>query len=151
MKSTLKVALKANERIYVNGAVISCDRKTCIEFLNDVNFLLENHVLQAAEATTALRQMYFVVQIMLMAPQDTDAAFALYRSQFPALLSTFTHRGVQAELKNIDRLVHERRFYEAMKTIRALFQIEDEILKLDAGARGVEPSRSSSVSSAAAA
>ncbi len=39
MKNTLKLSLKANEKIYVNGAVLRFDRRTSVEFLNDVNFL----------------------------------------------------------------------------------------------------------------
>ena len=34
--STLKISLKANEKIYVNGAVIKTDRKVTLEFLNIV-------------------------------------------------------------------------------------------------------------------
>ena len=47
MKNTLKISLKPNEKIYINGAVLKVDRKVSIELLNDVQFLLENHVLQA--------------------------------------------------------------------------------------------------------
>lgn len=128
MKSTFKVALKANERIYVNGAVLSVDRKTCIEFLNNVDFLLENHVLQTEHADTALKQIYFAVQIMLMAPNDTNAAHLLFKSQLASVLQVFSHPTILAELKNIDRLVHERQYYEAMKSLRALFPMEAEIL-----------------------
>jgi flagellar protein FlbT len=41
------------------------DRKATIELLNDAAFLLETPVIQASEATTPLRQLYFVVQMML--------------------------------------------------------------------------------------
>ena len=47
MSQTLRITLKANEKIYINGAVIRADRKVSLELLNDVQFLLENHVLQA--------------------------------------------------------------------------------------------------------
>ena len=68
MTSTLKITLKPNEKLYINGAVIRADRKVSLEFLNDVQFLLEAHVLQAEQATTPLKQLYFIVQIMLMNP-----------------------------------------------------------------------------------
>jgi flagellar protein FlbT len=41
MKNTLKISLKPNEKIYLNGAVIRVDRKVTLELLNDVQFLLE--------------------------------------------------------------------------------------------------------------
>jgi flagellar biosynthesis repressor protein FlbT len=145
MKSTFKVALKANERIYINGAVLSVDRKTCIEFLNNVDFLLENHVLQTEDADTALKQIYFAIQIMLMAPSDTQAAQLLFQSQLASVLQVFSHQSILAELKNVDRLVHEKHYYEAMKSLRALFALEAEIL-----GRAPPPCPSMSVSTAAA-
>ena len=36
MKSSFKIFLKANERIFINGAVIRVDRKVSLELLNDV-------------------------------------------------------------------------------------------------------------------
>jgi hypothetical protein len=58
----LKVHLKPNERVYINGGVIKVDRKVTIELMNEVVFLLEGHILQEDEATTPLRQLYFIVQ-----------------------------------------------------------------------------------------
>ncbi|TIP15060.1 MAG: flagellar biosynthesis repressor FlbT, partial [Mesorhizobium sp.] len=47
MSNTLKISLKPNEKIYINGAVVRVDRKVTIELMNDVQFLLESHVIQA--------------------------------------------------------------------------------------------------------
>jgi flagellar protein FlbT len=79
MKNTLKISLKPNEKIYLNGAVISVDRKVTIELLNDVQFLLQNHVLQPGEASTPLRQLYFMLQVMLMDPNGAAEARAMFR------------------------------------------------------------------------
>ena len=64
--------MRAGERIYVNGAVLRVDRKVSLELVNDVMFLLEGQVMQASDATTALRQLYFIVQLMLMNPTDFE-------------------------------------------------------------------------------
>lgn len=128
MKSTFKVSLKANERIYVNGAVIKVDRKTSIEFLNDVNFLLENHILQYNNANTPLKELYYLVQLMLMAPNEVDIVINLFKSRIYSLISELSDERITTELKNVDRLVHEKYFFEAMKNIRELYQIEHNIL-----------------------
>jgi flagellar biosynthesis repressor protein FlbT len=120
VKTTLKVSLKANERIYVNGAVIRVDRKTSMEFLNDVSFLLENHIMQSKDADTPLKQLYYLVQILLIEPDSGAAVFSLYRSQMNTLLATLSNKEIAAELKNIDRLVHENCLFEAMRTIRRI-------------------------------
>lgn len=129
MKNNLKISLKPNEKIYINGAVIKVDRKVSFEFLNDVHFLLENHVLQAEDATTPLRQLYFIVQVMLMDPGVAPEARDLFRKSLPLLLDTFEDEDVRSALKQIDRLIGEDRVFEALKEIRALYEREDQILQ----------------------
>ena len=128
MKSTFKISLKANEKIYINGAVLRVDRKTAIEILNDVNFLLENHILQASDATTPLKQLYFIVQVMLMAPNETEPAMLVYKNQMPGLLAAFENEHILSELKDIDQMVHQKMYFEAMRSTRALFPLEAQIL-----------------------
>ena len=41
-----------------------------------LTFLLEGQVMQVADATTPLRQLYFIVQLMLMNPHDVEEAKA---------------------------------------------------------------------------
>ena len=79
MKKPMCISLRGGEQIYVNGAVLRVDRKVTLELINDVAFLLEGQVMQVADATTPLRQLYFVVQLMLMSPNDIDDAKAVYR------------------------------------------------------------------------
>ncbi len=125
--TSFRVSMKPNERIYVNGAVLKFDRKTSLEFLNDVHFLLESQVMQAEDADTPLKRLYFVVQILLMAPQDTAAATGAFNEQLHQLLTTFEEPYVLNELKNVDRLVKEARYHEAMKVLRSLYAIEKKI------------------------
>ncbi|HEV7417852.1 flagellar biosynthesis repressor FlbT [Tianweitania sediminis] len=129
MKSKLKIALKPGEKIYVNGAVISVDRKVSLEFLNDVQFLLQNHVMQPEDATSPLRQLYFIVQIILMNPDDAAQARDLFRNSLPILLDTFTSESIRSTLKDVDRMVAEGETFEALRTIRGLFGEEVGILK----------------------
>jgi len=126
--ASFKISMKPNERIYINGAVIRFDRKTSLEFLNDVHFLLESHVMQAADADTPLKRLYFIVQAKLMAPQNGPVTNEMFDEQLTELLSTFDDSTIVHELKNIDRLVKETRFHEAMKTLRSLFPIEKAML-----------------------
>lgn len=128
MKNPLKITLKANEKIYVNGAVVRVDRKVSLEFLNDVQFLLEGHVLQPEQATTPLRQLYFIVQVILMNPGGAAEARSMLRKSLPLLLSSFTDEQVLSALKHIDRLVAEDHVYEALKVLRGLYPIEAKIL-----------------------
>ncbi len=124
MKNTLKISLKPNEKIYLNGAVIRVDRKVTLELLNDVQFLLESHVLQMDEANTPLRQLYFNLQVMLMNPSGADDAYALFRRSLPLMLASYSDPEINGALKHVDRMVGEGHIYEALKAIRALYPLE---------------------------
>jgi flagellar protein FlbT len=124
----MKISLRAGERVYINGAVLRVDRKVSVELVNDVMFLLEAQVMQAAEATTAMRQLYLVVQLMLMNPTDVLDAAAVYRQHHAALLAVCESPQMLEGLAAVDDLVGASRYYEALKRIRALFPIEQAIL-----------------------
>jgi flagellar protein FlbT len=124
----MKISLRAGERIYVNGAVLRVDRKVSLELVNDVMFLLEGQVMQAADATTAMRQLYFIVQLMLMNPTDAGDAAALYDKHHAALRAACENKQMLEGLAAIDELVGANRYYEALKRIRALFPVEQAIL-----------------------
>lgn len=128
MKSTLRISLKSGERIFINGAVLRVDRKVALEFLNDVTFLLENHVLQLEDATTPLRQLYFIAQMMLINPEGKEQSLVMFRKSVTMLLSCFQDEEVLAELKRIDAMVISGRAFDALKAIRGLYTIEDRIL-----------------------
>lgn len=128
MTNTLKISMKPNEKIYINGAVIRVDRKVTVELLNDVQFLLQNHVIQAEDASTPLKQLYFIVQVMLMNPSDAAQAREMFRRSLPLLLASFDDAEICASLKQVDRMVGEGEIYEALKAIRALYPAERRAL-----------------------
>ena len=128
MTNTLKISLKPNEKIYINGAVIRVDRKVTIELMNDVQFLLESHVIQADQASTPLRQLYFILQVMLMNPAAAAEARDMFRRSLPMLLASFEDADICGALKQIDRMVGEDHIYEALKAIRALYPLERRAL-----------------------
>lgn len=128
MKNSLRISLKAGERIFINGAVLRVDRKVSLEFLNDVTFLLENHVMQPEEATSPLRQLYFIVQMMLINPAGYEQSMTMFRKSIVMLLTCFTNDEVLSELKHIDGMVIQGKAFESLKAIRALYPIEEEVL-----------------------
>ncbi|AZO53121.1 MAG: flagellar biosynthesis repressor FlbT [Mesorhizobium sp.] len=128
MTNTLKISLKPNEKIYINGAVIRVDRKVTVELMNDVQFLLESHVIQADEASTPLRQLYFIVQVMLMNPAGADEAREMFRLSLPLLIASFEDAEIGNALKQVDRMVGEDHIYEALKAIRSLYPLERRAL-----------------------
>jgi len=124
----MKIGLKAGERLFINGAVIRAERKTSLELLNDAVFLLEGHVLQAEDATTPLRQLYFILQTMIMDPKSALGAKDLLDMVLSSSRRTFSHPTVREKLDDVARLAEEKRWFEAMKLVRELYPIEAELM-----------------------
>ena len=131
MTGRLKIHLKANERIFINGGVLKVDRKVSIELLNDVVFLLESHVMQQEDATTPLRQLYFIVQSMLIDPHTVSLARQIYDQSYTLLLATFKDRDVLEGLVEVQTRIERGKPFEALKKIRGMFAVEQRLI--DAG------------------
>ena len=124
----MHITLRANEKLYLNGAVLKTDRKVSIELLNDAVFLLEAHVIQERDATTPLRQLYYIVQLMLMAPHDIAENRAMFNQQRTAMLKVYDDRAILDALQRVGVLVEKARHFEALKVIRAVLTVEDSVL-----------------------
>ena len=130
----MNITLRAGERLFINGAVIRTDRKATIELLNDATFLLETHVMQASDANTPLRQIYFVIQVMLMDPPSAKATSELALSLIEKALTAFESPEVKSGLRSVVDLIGRSRLFEAMKTIRSLYPLEHKEMLPDAAA-----------------
>lgn len=128
MSRGFRISLRAGERIYINGAVLRPDRKVALEFLNDVAFLLESHVIHAEATTTPLRQLYFVVQTMLMDPANASTTLGVFEKSHGLLLDSFENEEILEGLGQVGSHVQANRVFEALKLIRALLPLEDAIL-----------------------
>lgn len=124
----MHISLRAGEKIYINGAVLRADRKVCIELLNDATFLLAAHVMKVEDATTPLRQLYFIMQIMLMSPNDTAAARAMFEKSIRNTIEASGNTALVTVLGDVERLVATNRIFDALKAVRALFPIEADIM-----------------------
>jgi flagellar protein FlbT len=120
----MNITLRAGERIYINGAVLRVDRKATLELMNDATFLLETHVMQAQDATTPLRQIYFVVQVMLMDPASARSTSQLAASLIAKALDAFKSKQIRAGLESVQDLIARARYFEAMKSLRAMYPLE---------------------------
>lgn len=124
----MRINLRAGEKLYLNGAVLRADRKVSLELMNDATFLLEAHVMSPDKATTPLRQLYFIVQTMLMDPSDTAVARSLFRAQSTAMRAAYDDRDVLEELTACEGRVAQDRFFEALRGLRTMFASDDALL-----------------------
>lgn len=121
----MHISLRAGERFYINGAVLRVDRKVSFELLNDATFLLDAHVMRVEEVTTPLRQLYFIVQIMLMNPADTPAARDMFEQALRATRAQIENSTILEGLDSAERFISDNRKFDALKTIRKLLSLEE--------------------------
>lgn len=122
------IHLKRNEKLFINGAVIRLDRRGSIELLNDAQFLLENHVMQANDATTPLRQLYFIVQTMLMDPENAHLTACLLESHVEKIAAVSGSADYLAVARQACMLARKAEYFEALKLLRRHFITEDGII-----------------------
>jgi flagellar protein FlbT len=122
------IGLKGKSKIYINGAVLSVDRRVNIELLNDATFLLENHVLQLSEANTPLRQLYFCLQTALMEPAAQPRVCEMVAQMLPRIQSALSGYNVPMLLREVAHLVASEKYFEALKTVRSMYAIEADVL-----------------------
>jgi flagellar biosynthesis repressor protein FlbT len=121
--------LRAGEKLYINGAVLKVERKATIELLNDATFLLEAHVIQPEDAKTPLRQLYFVLQTLLMERDSSQDTLHMFAEMSVATRLALGGGALADGLRAADALVEVGRIFEAMKSLRSLFPLEAELLK----------------------
>ena len=124
----MHITLRPGERLYLNGAVLRADRKVSLELMNDATFLLEAHVMSVDKATTPLRQLYFVVQMMLMNPHDVAAAQRLFADSIARMGAAYGEPTVDDALAQTHRLVAASRYFDALKLLRSLFGRDDALM-----------------------
>ena len=146
----MKIGLKAGERLFINGAVIRAERKTNIELLNDAVFLLEAHVLQPEDATTPLRQLYFILQTMIIDPVSARAAKDMFHLVLGSIKGAFSNEEILHRLDDVEELATTERWFEAMKIVRALYPIEARVMLQEKNDQGRTDKASPSVPQVAA-
>jgi flagellar biosynthesis repressor protein FlbT len=120
----MKIHLKRHEKLFINGAVIRLDHRGSIELLNDAQFLLEAHVMQQEDAKTPLQQVYFIVQSMLMDPNNVPYVMELFRAFATRLKMNSKTIKYTSFIEGIEKQVEEHDFFGALKVLRRSFELD---------------------------
>lgn len=128
----LKIQLKPNERVIINGAVIEGqpDGRTELMVLNNASVMRQKHILQESEADTPVKRLYFAIQ-MLYIDEDHRANYIDNFKRFHKdLEDTLSLPIVQESLALIKTAVEAEKYYDGMKVCRELIKVEAELFKL---------------------
>lgn len=125
----LKLSLKPGERFVLNGAVVqNGDRRGVLVLQNKASVLREKDIMQAEEANTPARRIYFPLMMMYL----DEANSARYYDEFVRRLTEFMgairNPEILAECVAISKYCMEREYYKALMLCRKLIEYEDERL-----------------------
>ncbi len=125
----LKICLKTGEKIYINGAVLEASHKMSFNILNNATFLLESHIIQAEQANTPFRQLYFIIQTMLIQPDNKESILNIFHDHCDELKKHLENDDLINGLERVIGQMNRDRAFEALKSVRNLFEVESMVLK----------------------
>lgn len=126
----LKIKIKANERIIINGAVLTALVDTAFLVNNKANMLLERQIMRPDQADSPARRIYFAVQCAYMAdPEELPACLAHVTECVHQYEEATASDKVHKYLEEIKQLTVEARYYDALKIVnRHLIPYDDLML-----------------------
>ena len=120
----LRLRLRPNERIIVNGCVLTNgDRRNTITVSSFGQVLRGKYVLQPEDAKTPIRRLYFTIQMLLIS--GCDDKMLRHASKLGAFV--FTHMDdddERATLLAAMDMVHLRDFYKALVKLHPLLDLK---------------------------
>ncbi len=128
----LKIQLKPQERVIINGAVIEGhpESRTEIVVLNNASVMRQKHILQETEADTPVKRLYFALQMLYIDDESRGQYEDSFRKYHKDLADTLSLPTIKESLALIDETVAEGRYYDAMKVCRDLIKVEAELFKI---------------------
>jgi len=136
----LKLSLKPNEKIVLNGAVVqNGDRRTTLLLQNKASVLREKDIMQLEEANTPVRRIYLPIMLMYLQGQESPDQYNEFALRMTEFMSVVRVPAVLEECVNVSREVMTGEYYKALSRCRKLMDYEAERLTME-GNEHVAPS-----------
>jgi flagellar biosynthesis repressor protein FlbT len=122
----LKLRLKPNERVVINGCVVQNDaRRHTLTISNFANVIRGSDILAEEDATTPARRAYFVIQSMLLDPKLSDTCGEIIASMLAKLYAALVRPEMQDAVMQTMQYVSERDYYKALACLRPVMAYEE--------------------------
>ena len=125
----LKLSLKPGERFVLNGAVVqNGDRRAIMVLQNKASVLREKDIMQADDAVTPARRIYFPVMMMYLEEASAERYYDEFVRRLTEFMGVISNPEVLADCVNISKHCMAREYYRALMMCRKLIDYEDERL-----------------------
>ena len=123
----LKLSLKPGERFVLNGAVVqNGDRRGVLVLQNKASVLREKDIMQAEEACTPARHIYFPVMMMYLDGEHAENYYEEFARRLNEFMSVIRNPDVLADCVIVSKFVLAREYYKALMSCRKLIEYEDD-------------------------
>jgi flagellar protein FlbT len=123
----LKLSLKPGEKFVLNGAVVqNGDRRGVLVLQNKASVLREKDIMQADEANSPARRVYFAVMMMYLDEPAAARYYEEFAHRMSEFMSVISNCDVLTDCVSISKYVMSRVYYKALMCSRRLIEYEDE-------------------------
>lgn len=128
----LKLTLKADEKVVVNGAVLTNGpSKATFTIENSAVILRQKDVLQESEADTPAKRIYFCVQMAYLDNDNTEDYLEKTNELVREFLAAVPTREVTRIVEPMGVELASGRYFQALKRCRQLMAYEAKRLNYD--------------------
>ena len=132
----LKLSLKPGERFVLNGAVVqNGDRRGTLVLQNKASVLREKDIMQADEADSPAKRIYFPVMMMYLEEASADKFYDEFVRRLTEFMSVVKNPDILAECVSASKHVMAREYYKALLAARKIIDYEEQ--RLGHGLSGV--------------
>lgn len=125
----LKLSLKPGEKFVLNGAVVqNGDRRGVLILQNKASVLREKDIMQAEDATTPARRIYFPVMMMYLDEAGAMRYYDEFVQRLSEFMSAIRNPDILSECVSVSKHCMEREYYKALMLCRKLMEYEDQRL-----------------------
>jgi flagellar protein FlbT len=125
----LKLSLKPGEKFVLNGAVVqNGDRRGVLLLQNKASVLREKDIMQAEEANSPARRIYFPVMMMYLDEPNAARYYDEFARRMTEFMGVIGNPNVLTDCVNTSKHVMAREYYKALMLCRKLIEYEDERL-----------------------
>jgi flagellar protein FlbT len=126
----LKLTLKPNEKLIVNGAVLSnnSSRVVTLAFHNKAHLLQQKDVLLPEEADTPLRRTYFALQCVYLDEDNAEEHRRLFTELAGELFAATSNAELRAAVSKAVEHAGAGEFYRALSALRVAMPVERRLL-----------------------
>ncbi|TMV77902.1 flagellum biosynthesis protein FlbT [Thioclava sp. BHET1] len=134
----LKLTLKPNEQVVVNGCVIrNSDRRHVLTIENRADVVRGEDLLDEKGAATPVKQAYFLIQTALIRPETREKLVPVIQDMLVKIAGVFS-RDKTGGVFSAAHYIAVQDYYKAMTALRPLMRHEEAVLTYMAEKQAVE-------------